>query len=367
MKQILITFIIAIVFFGCSKESKIMFTEMPKTYLFESDFDDLPNWENENYKEALGSFINSCKTKRTKNIYGDLCNRALVNKNPKDFLHKEFNVYKIDSSSDKEEGLLTGYYEPSLKGSLVKKEPYIYPIYNTPNDLISVDLSSVYPALKKYRLRGRIEGNRLVPYFTREETLDGLKNADIICYTDSKIDLFFLEVQGSGRVVLENGDTLFIGYANQNGQRYRSIGKYLVKIDALPLKDVSLQTITAWLQDNPNRIDEVLNYNKSVVYFQERKHAASGSLGIELTPKRSVAVDRSFIPLGAMLFLDATVDKKNVSRIVMAEDTGGAIKGALRADMFFGATDEAKESAGMLKSPLKLWILLPKGDKKGSV
>ena len=336
---------------------------MPQTYLTQASFDELPNWESENYEEALNSFINSCQSKKTKKIYTSLCSDATMSENPKEFLQNSFDVYKIQTLEDNKDGLLTGYYEPSLKGSLTKKEPYIYPIYNTPDDLISVDLSSVYPDLKNYRLRGRVEGKKLVPYFTREQTQDGLKDAEVICYTNSKIDLFFLEVQGSGRVVLDDGETMFIGYSNQNGHKYSSIGKYLVKMGEIPLEEISLQSIIRWFELNPSRVDEVLNYNESVVYFRKKEHAASGSLGVVLTPERSVAVDRNFIPLGTMLFLDATINKKSVSRVVMAEDTGGAIKGALRADMFFGASDEAREKAGELKSPLKLWIFSPKGLK----
>ncbi len=363
MKQIILIFIAVILFLGCSKTPKVIFPQMPQTELIQSSFNELPHWNDENYEEALASFINSCQSKRTKNIYGSLCKKAIKNENPKEFLQKEFDIYKISSSNRQKDSLLTGYYEASLKGSLIKKVPYIYPIYNTPDDLISVDLSSIYPNLKHYRLRGKIEGKKLVPYFTRAQSQEDVVDADVICYTDSKIDLFFLEVQGSGRVILDSGETIFIGYSNQNGHKYSSIGKYLVSIGEIPLEKISLQSIRAWLKKNPDRVDEVLNHNNSVVYFRKKEHAASGSLGVILTPERSVAVDRNFIPLGSMLFLDATINKKNVSRIVMAEDTGGAIKGALRADMFFGFSDEARESAGELKSPLKLWMFLPKGTK----
>jgi membrane-bound lytic murein transglycosylase A len=365
MRQTIIITLVTITFFlGCSNISTITFPQIPETNLYESSFEELPGWESENYDEALNSFINSCQSKRTKNIYGDLCDKAIQSKNSKEFLQKEFSVYKVLSEDEEEkEGLLTGYYEPSLKGSLVKTDVYIYPIYNTPKDLITVDLSSIYPDLKHYRLRGKIEGNKLVPYYTREEMQDNDVDADVICYTDSKVDLFFLEVQGSGKVILENGETIYIGFANQNGHKYSSIGRYLVNKGEIKLEDISLQTISEWFKQNPSRVDEVLNYNDSVVYFKEKTEPASGSLGVILTPERSVAVDRKYIPLGSMLFLDATINKKDVSRIVMAEDTGGAIKGSLRADMFFGSSDWAKERAGELKSPLSLWMLLPKGVK----
>jgi len=362
-QKLILILSISLLFFGCSKEPKTLIPQMPQTYLTQADFDELPNWKNENYKEAISSFVNSCKSSKTKKIYSDLCLRAEQIKDYKTFLESEFDVYKINSLDATDEGLLTGYYEPSLRGSMIKKEPYIYPIYSEPKDLINVDLSGIYPDLKNYRLRGRLDGKKLVPYYTREEIKEDLIDADVICYTDSKVDLFFLEVQGSGRVNLEDGKTLFIGFANQNGHKYSSIGKYLIDKDEISKEDISLQSIRAWFKENPSRVDEVLHHNDSVVFFQEKNTAASGSLGLVLTPERSVAVDRNFIPLGSMLFLDAKINNQNVNRVVMAEDTGGAIKGALRADMFFGSTQDAMSLAGELISPLKLWIFLPKENK----
>jgi membrane-bound lytic murein transglycosylase A len=360
IKNVIILFI-SLLFLGCFKEPKVLFSEMPQTYLTQVSFEELPNWKNENYEQALNSFINSCQSPKTKKIYSDLCLRAKDAKDYKGFFESEFSVYKIAPDDKDKKGLLTGYYEPSLNGSLIKKEPYIYPIYQEPNDLVNVDLSSIYPDLKNYRLRGRIEGKKLVPYFTRAQIREKELDAKVICYTDSIVDLFFLEVQGSGRINLDDGSTIFVGYANQNGYEYSSIGKYLIDKSEISRDKISLQSIQKWLKDNPKRVDEVLNYNKSKVFFRQKNHAASGSLGVVLTPERSCAVDRTFIPLGSMLFLDAKINKKNVSRIVMAEDTGSAIKGSLRADMFFGSSKEAEAKAGELKSLLNLWIFLPKG------
>lgn len=376
MKYILSITLTVFLFLGCSKEpqiekmetkkASILFKKLPKTYLIESDFNELPNWHDENYDDALYSFIYNCKTSRTKKIYKQVCKKAqnlnTLNITAKSFIQNQFSPYQINTKHGKERGLLTGYYEPELRGSLIKTKKYKYPIYETPKDLIIVDLNSIYPKLKNYRLRGKIVGNKLIPYDTRAQSKSKKIPAKVICYTDSKIDLFFLEIQGSGRVVLKNGKTIFIGYDNQNGHRYRAIGKYLVKIGALKLKDVSLQSIRKWLDKNPSRVDEVLNYNKSVVYFKQRKKPASGSLGLTLTPKRSIAVDRRYIPLGSMLYLNADIKDKQVSKIVLAQDTGGAIKGAIRADMFLGFGRDAMNTAGELKSPLKLWILLPKSE-----
>lgn len=346
---------------------KILFPNLPKTYLVKSKFVDLPNWEEENYISALDAFIESCQSLQTQKLYKNLCGKAMKTTNPKEFLQKEFKPYQITQKDGEREGLLTGYYEPHINGSLTKNEKYKYPIYGTPNDLITVDLSSIYPNLKNYRLRGRIEGKKLVPYYTRKETKSKHLNADVICYCDSKIDRFFLEIQGSGKVHLDNNETMYIGFDNQNGHSYRAIGRYLVKIKELKAEEVSLQSIKKWLENHPERVDEVLNYNKSVVYFREKEDSASGALGLTLTPKRSIAVDKRYIPLGSMLYLSAEHEDKKLNKVVMAQDTGGAIKGAVRADIFLGDTKEAEALAGELKAPLKLWILLPKNVEVSSL
>lgn len=348
-------------------KKRVRFKKLPKTYLVKSSFGRLSNWKKQDYDLALNLFKQSCKTQKTQKLYKSLCKRASSVTFAKDFLQREFTPYKIRVNKEKDKGLLTGYYEPLLRGCLKKRYPYIYPIYETPDDLIVVDLSSIYPKLKNYRLRGKVVGNKLVPYYTRKETFSKHMKSDVICYTDSKIDLFFLEVQGSGRVKLGNGETIYIGYDNQNGHRYKSIGKYLVQKKEIDLDEVSLQSIREWLNKHPKRIDEVLNHNKSVVFFKEREQPATGSLGLPLTSKRSIAVDRRYIPLGSMLYIDAKVDNKKFNSIVFAQDTGGAIKGPVRADLFLGYGKKAMNIAGELKSPLKLWILLPKNMKKEDI
>ena len=374
MKYILSFLIIITFFLGCSTKSIpvvledsnstisacITFDCLPKTLLQKSSFNDLPNWHEENYDEALQNFQNSCKSSKTKKFYPNLCQDIDKVIDSKQFFTSEFIPYEINKEDGNVTGMLTGYYEPYLNGSLIKHGKYIYPVYETPNDLITVDLNSIYPNLKNYRLRGQIKGNKLVPYHTREQSSKIDVDANVICYVDSKIDLFFLEVQGSGRVLLDTGETIFIGFGNQNGHKYKSIGRYLVNIGEIPLEEISMQSIRAWFIKNPSRIDEVLNHNKSLVYFQQRQQAATGSLGLELTPKRSIAVDKRFIPLGSMLYCSSEQTNVKFNHLVQAQDTGGAIKGTIRADMFLGFGNEAREVAGRLKAPLKLWILLPK-------
>jgi len=364
MKQILYFLLSIFIFLGCSKEPRVMFDTLPQTQLKQSSFSSLPNWENENYDEIIYSFMNNCRAKKSIDIYHNLCFASQNIRDSKEFIENNFTPYMIASLDKNKESILTGYYEPELRGSFTKSEIYKYPIYGVPKDLITVDLSSIYPDLKNYRLRGRLDGNRLVPYYSREELSKRDINAEIICYCDSKIDKFFLEVQGSGRVTLDNGETIFIGFGNQNGHKYSSIGKYLVKSGEISKEDISLQSIREWFKLNPLRVDEVLNHNSSVVFFTSRDKAATGSLGIVLNPLRSIAVDRRYIPLGSMVYVSA---KNSYERVAFAQDTGGAIKGAVRADMFLGFGEEAGEIAGELKAPLELWILLPKDKVKSKI
>jgi membrane-bound lytic murein transglycosylase A len=175
-----------------------------------------------------------------------------------------------------------------------------------------------------------------------------------------------LEVQGSGVAKFDDNSSIYLGYDNQNGHKYRSIGRYLVKRGDLKLEEVSLQSIKKWLQEHPKEIDEVLNHNNSMVFFSKREQGATGALGVELTPMRSVAVDRKYIGLGSMLYLSADLKDKSLNRVVFAEDTGGAIKGSVRADLFVGSTESALELAGRLNAPLNLWLLLPKKRVAGS-
>jgi len=344
-----------------------------KTTVKKSSFSQMPHFYNENFDTVLQLFKKNCQTKKAYKIYHRLCRKAQSTTDSRLFIIKNFQPYRITKKRTKKReqdiGLLTAYYEAEIHASKKETPRYKYPIYATPKDLVVVDLSSIYPELKHYRLRGRIENNRLVPYYTRKEASFTDLNASVLCYCDSKIDKFFLEVQGSGIAKLDDNSTMYIGYDDQNGHKYRAIGRYLVKQHELKLEDVSLQSIIAWLHKHPKRVDEVLNYNNSLVFFSKRDHGATGALGVELTPMRSIAVDRKYIPLGTMLYLSAQVDenKKNMqtlNRIVFAQDTGGAIKGKIRADLFAGNGREAEAFAGHMKAPLKLWLILPKQESE---
>lgn len=364
MKTNILILLITLFLFGCSKEAKVVSDKLPQRLLKPTAFSELPNFNENDFDALLDEYINNCKSSKAQNIYKNLCTQAVSVKDKKAFILENFQAYQIVDKSQISENLLTGYFEMQLHGSLSKSEIYKYPLYAVPSDLISVDLSSIYPELKHLRLRGRLEGNRVVPYMTRQEIKKSNLNAVVICYVDSQVDRFFLEVQGSGKVFLDDGSVINVGYANNNGHKYTSIGKYLVQSGEIDADKISLQSIKAWFEAHPKRVDEILNHNKSMVFFTKKAQGATGALGLELKANSSVAVDTKYIPLGSMLYLSSSLRANELNKFVFAQDVGGAIKGPLRVDYFLGATNEAEELAGELKSALRLWIILPKGFSK---
>ncbi len=266
-------------------------------------------------------------------------------------------------------GLATGYFEPELRGSRTRSARYATPLHRTPDDLLVVELDSVYPQLSGMRLRGRLEGNKVRPYPARGEIARGaLPESAVLLWVDDPLDAFFLQVQGSGRVVLEDGGTVRVGYAEQNGRPYAAIGRWLVAQGELKLEEVSMQSIQDWARRHPHRINELLDQNPSYVFFRELPlgDAAAGpvgALGVALTPGRSVAIDPRQLPLGAPVLIATTqtLDGKALTRPWMAQDTGGAIRGPLRFDLFWGFGPEAAALAGKQRAEASAWVLVPRG------
>ncbi len=324
-------------------------------------FGDLAGWQEEEHDEALHLFQQQCRSVEPLQGFEKLCFEAQEAREGRAFFEEHFRPFLLRGGRD-EEQLLTGYYEPQFEGSLHQSGRYRYPLYRRPADLLDVRLETLFPDLKNRRVQGRLEGRRVVPYYSRSQINAGAIAERPLCYLESGIDRFFLQVQGSGRVLLEDNETLYVGYGGTNGHPYRSIGKALVESGEIAQEKISLQSIRRWLEAHQQEARETLENNPSFVFFERRSRGATGSLGIELTPMRSVAVDRSKIPLGFPLFLSAADPLYGgmMQRIVFAQDTGGAIKGTVRADLFCGFGREAEALAGELKSPLRLYLLVPK-------
>ena len=365
-----------------------------------ASFSELPGWLEDDVSAALPPFLASCRRTlrrppeaevRPREIAGtvedwrEVCRRGgNVAGRPEGavraFFESSFDLFAL-LNNDRREGLYTGYYEPTLKGSRRRRPPYLYPLYQRPRDLVQVDLGSFREDLRGRRIAGRLRGARLEPYPDRSAIDGGAvagKGLELL-WVDDPVDAFFLHIQGSGRVELAEGGFERVGYAGQNGHPYVAIGRELVARGAMELAEVSMQSIRDWLVANPREGREVMAANPSYVFFRRLEEAGPvGSQGVVLTAGRSLAVDRGFLPMGAPLWLDATMPAlagaagsgppgdEPLQRLFIAQDTGGAIRGPLRGDVFWGPGDEAAQRAGRMKHRGRMWILLPKGLVKAS-
>jgi len=338
-------------------------------------FADIAGWQSDRVAEAWPALIAGCTTLRNRDAWRSVCERAMaMNARPlpserdaRAFFETHFTPFRVQNADGTDQGLITGYYEPLLRGSRTRGGRNLTPLYAPPDDLIVVDLGDVAPETRNMRLRGRLEGRRLVPYYSREEIEKGLggTGGKELVWVDDPIEAFFLQVQGSGRVRLPDGQMVRVGYADQNGHPYRSIGRYLVDIGELKVEQASLQGIQAWARANPAKLDTLLNQNPSYVFFRELPRSDGGplgALGVPLTAERSMAVDPRAVPLGAPVFLSTTRPNSGapLQKLMMAQDTGGAIRGNVRADFFWGFGADAGREAGRMRQQGRMWVLLPR-------
>lgn len=332
----------------------------------------LPGWPGEQLQSSWSAWLLSCTKLSALGEWKPLCDEA-ANVNAADanaireFFERRFAPWQIEMSDGETGGLITGYYEALLQGGAAYK-PGRTPIYGVPDDMLTLNFGEQYSELKGLRLRGRLQGKTVVPYWSRREIDDGklAKTGTVLAWADDPLDAFFLQVQGSGRVQLEDGTLLRLGYADQNGHPYRAIGKWLVDQGELPLEQVSMQSIRAWAKTHPERLSEMLHSNPSFVFFKTLPNNSGGPLGalnVPLTEGASIAVDPKFIPLGTPVYLSTTRpdDARALNKLVNAQDTGGAIRGAIRADYYWGYGPAAAEMAGITKQRGELWVLWPRG------
>ncbi|HEY7986271.1 MAG TPA: MltA domain-containing protein [Methylophilaceae bacterium] len=332
-------------------------------------------FDKDNLTLAWGGLMQSCGVLKKNELWRDACEAVTKQSRPSTstirvLLKQNFQPWQVTNADGTNTGLITGYYEPLLKGSRTRTELYRYPLYSRPDDMVTVDLNSLYPELANRKLRGRLKGNKLIPYYSRGEievTPSPIAGKELL-WTDDIVDLFFLQIQGSGQVKLDSGELVHVGYDDQNGQPYLSIGKVLIERGELTSDKASMQGIKDWGRKNLDKLRDLLNSNPSYVFFRELPKDLSGppgALGIPLAAERSIAIDPRYIPLGAPVFLSATYPNSNkpLQRLMMAQDTGGAIKGAVRADFFWGTGNDAGRQAGAMKQQGKMWVLMPKSYK----
>jgi len=347
-------------------------TQPPLLKLTRGDFSTLPGWKNISLETALASFQRGCAVLMQKPDatpmggagyagtvadWRGVC--AAAQGDPRAFFQNNFTPYVVEGDA-----LFTGYYEPEIRGRRTRGGTFQTPVYGIPDDLVRADLGLFNPKLQGEHISGRLDGHRLVPYATRAEINAKAPPAPVLFYTDDPVAFFFLQIQGSGRAVFEDGRTARIAYAGENGQPYTAIGRTLIADGALTREEVSLQSIRAWLAAHPDRAQSVMETDKSYIFFQERPIGdpalgSTGSLGAALTPLASIAVDARLHALGAPFYVAAD-GPDPLHGLLIAQDTGGAIRGAPRADIFFGFGPDAERRAGLMKAPGKFYVLLPK-------
>ena len=355
----------------------------------------LPDWQKDDLHLVWKGFINNCKglmrpvsgslsmpARATPRVWQPVCLAAqnsgistestdsATTQKIRHFFESHLQPWRLlDSGGNLAKNTVTGYYEPLIRASKTKHGAYQWPLYAVPNDLLTIDLGGLYPELAGKRIRGKIvEGDRVVPYDTRSEiTSQAARQPEVLVWAEDPVEAFFLQIQGSGRAVLDNGKAVRLAYGNHNGHPYSSIGKWLADKGELPLAQTSMQNIKKWAKENPSRIHEMLNVNKAMVFFNEEVITdpvlgPKGAYGIPLIAERSIAVDPTFVPLGTPVFLATNypASQQPLRKLVFAQDTGAAIKGAARTDFYWGTGDAAGAEAGRMKQNGEMWVLWPK-------
>jgi membrane-bound lytic murein transglycosylase A len=351
-----------------------------------ASFSDLPGWKEDDLSQALPALLRSCRRllgrppaealgiAGTAGDWKGICEAAAQvpagrPEAARTFFESRFQPFSASADGDSE-GLFTGYYEPLLQGSRTRSDRYRVPLYIRPPDLVMVDLGAFREELKGQRIAGRLEEGSLVPYPDRKAIESGAladRNLELV-WVDDPIDAFFLQIQGSGRVRLDDGGEMRVGYSAQNGHPYFAIGRDLIERGALTKETVSMQTIRQWLEEHPDEADDVMTRNASYVFFEELKgEGPLGAQGVALTPGRSLAVDLHHWPLGVPVWLDAEEPSarpgepdRPLRRLLVMQDTGGAIRGVVRGDVFWGHGEDAAEIAGRMKHRGRMWVLLPR-------
>jgi membrane-bound lytic murein transglycosylase A len=354
-------------------------TEAGKAVLREATYAAVPGWRDDDVRAAWPAFVAGCAALLAQPpaaIWRQACDAAagaaaLDENAVRAFFEAHFTPYQLVGTDGRDSGVVTGYYEPLLQGSRQRGDRYRFPLYAVPDDLVVVDLGELFPEIQDKRVRGRLEGRRVVPYWARADIEAGrapLAGKELV-WVDDPVDAFFLQIQGSGRVQLAEGGVLRLGYADQNGQPFRSIGRLLVERGDLPLARASMQGIREWGREHPQALPALLNENPSYVFFRAVAPDPTaaidgpiGTLGVPLLAQRTIAIDPTVVPLGAPVFLSTTypLSDRPLRRLVLAQDTGGAIKGVLRGDFFWGFGDDAGREAGRMKQTGRMWLLWPK-------
>jgi len=314
----------------------------------------LPGWGQDRLDGLRAALTRQCALRSPPEPWVALCRELPADAELRNWIERRFVAWPLADEHGRRDGLITGYHEPLLTGSLQRENERQVPLFAPPTEVKSVAHSEANPRQRVQRWYSRAE--------IETGKIDGLEP---IVFIDDPVEAFFLHVQGSARVKLRDGTWLRVGYAGHNGHTYRAIGRVLIERGSLSREEATAPGIKAWLRANPNAAIEVMHSNPRYVFFRKLGTAPAegplGALGVPLTAGRSIATDRARIPMGALMFLEGIdpITRRPLRRAVVSQDTGGAIIGTVRADVFWGAGDEAEQRAGLMREMGRLWLLWP--------
>ena len=384
--------LVAIPLVACAPESRFTGTAVPAPSGSASTvtFADLPRWQGDNQAEALAALTNSCAKLATmppetdlgglagpvrhmQQICSALQGASITSaREGRAFFERWFAPVSLPADSEAD-ALFTGYFEPEVAGRLTPA-PGAEPLYGRPPELVEVDLGEFRPSLRGTRLAGHVENGQLVPMPDRASIQNGAlagRNLELVWILDP-VEAFFLHIQGSGRVRLADGSVMHVGYAGSNGHPYYAIGRTLLRRGAIDASEMSLQSIAGWLREHPEEMRSLMAENTSYVFFETRSAAGPiGAAGVPLTPRRSIAVDPAHVPLHLPVWVETRVPVSDggdavFAQLMLAQDTGAAIRGRQRGDLFFGHGAQAREQAGHMRAPGRIWVLVPRSHIEAS-
>ncbi len=378
LKRVLLL-IVVLFFSSCRKENpEVVPVESQHFELQKSSFSDLKNWENEDLQSFDKALKDVCVTMLKKrantmrsghieyplDVYKKHCRKIVAldkNEALKKYIEDNFVPYLVRVNAQTE-GKFTSYYEAELRASYERGGKYQYPIYGKPKDLVEINLRDFDSSLPNQRLVGRVKNGKLIKYYTRKEVDEGRLDAPVILWGDDLVDIYIMQIQGAAVATLPDGKQVRVGYADNNGHRFRGIGSILLEKGLIKPKDASMPKIRQWLKDNGESAKKNMLLNDRYIFHKiVEVDGPIGAMGLPLVAGRSIAVDKEYIPLGSIMWLETRgPDNELINKLVMAEDVGSAIKGGIRGDYFWGYGEEALNCAGRMNSKGRYFILLPK-------
>ena len=377
MLRVGLVFVLFVFLTSCSGEKKSVEENMSGFRVSKTSFSQLKGWNDDDLdlfdktiKSVCSSVINNKADKlKSEHVeyslsrYKKHCkNIAKIDDNVelKRYIEENFEPYKVLYNGD-DKGKFTSYYEAEIRGSFVKDDKYKYPIYGKPKDLIEINLKDFDSNLPNQRLLGRVKDGKLIKYYTRKEIEENNIDAPIILWGDNLVDIYLMQIQGAAVASLPDGKKIRIGYADNNGHKFRGIGSILLEKGIIKPKDASMDKIREWLEDNDDDARENMLLNNRFIFHKiVDAEGPIGAMGLPLFAGRSLAVDKKYIPLGSIIWLETDGPKGDINKLVMAEDVGGAIVGPIRGDYFWGHGEEALKYAGKMNAEGKYYIVLPK-------